>query len=64
MSKIRIELEVDLGENRNEEMNEIAAAICLFLEPSPRWKFKYLTSRIIDGCDGEETLPTLPYKPR
>ena len=63
MSKILIELEVDLGENRNEEMNSLAAALCLFLAPRTKG-FKYLTSRIIDGCDGEKTLPALHYDQR
>jgi hypothetical protein len=63
MSKILIELEVDLGENKNEEMNSLAASLCLFLAPRTTG-FKYLTSRIIDGCDGAKTIPTLHYDPR
>ena len=63
MSKILIELEVDLGENKNEEMNSLTASLCLFLTPRTQG-FKYLTARIIDGREGTNSPKTLSLNPR
>jgi hypothetical protein len=63
MSKIVIELEIDLGENKNEEMNSLAASLCLFLAPRSKG-FKYLTSRIVDGRNTTESPPSLSLNPR
>jgi len=59
MAKIQFEVIVDLGADEQEEMNSLAAALCLFLAPRTKG-FKGLTSRIINGNNTETALPTLP----
>ncbi len=60
MAKIQFEVIVDLGADEQEEMNSLAAALCLFLAPRTHG-FKGLTSRIIDGQRTKTELSTLPH---
>lgn len=54
MSKILIELNVELGEDKNEEMNSLVAELAIFLGPRVKG-FKSMTARIADGQDEPKT---------